>query len=102
MDRRLQEAQGQLQIVQAAWASLAIEGPEAVEQAANGVRTALQSMHTTLLAWQDAPLNASDGNVYFVERHAVEVTTLSERLGTFTSAARVALDNPETSSSGRS
>ncbi len=100
VDRRLQGAHAHLQLVRSAWASLAIEGPEPVEQAANGVRTALQSMHTTLLAWQDAPLNAPDGNVSFVERHAVEVTTLSERLGAFTSAARAALDDVGTSANG--
>ncbi|MDQ0904114.1 hypothetical protein QFZ22_000099 [Streptomyces canus] len=46
-------------------------------------------MHTTLLAWRDS-LGARDRNVNFVERHAVEVTMLSERLGSFTSAARAA------------
>jgi hypothetical protein len=101
VNRRLREAQGHLQLVQATWASLTIEGPQPVEQAANGVRTALHSMHTTLLAWEAAPLNAPDGNVSFVERHAVDAATVAERLGVFTSAARAALDDAKTSDNDR-
>lgn len=89
-DPQLQVAHDRLGEVQAAWAALAVEGPESVEQAANGVKTALHSMHTTLLAWRDSP--EYPGNVTFVERHAVEVTLVSERLGIFTVAARAALD----------
>ncbi|WP_143652599.1 hypothetical protein [Streptomyces sp. 13-12-16] len=93
VDRRLQQAQGQLALAQAAWANLAVEGPEAVEQAARSVYTTLKSTQTTLLAFRDAPADAPDGNVRFVERHAVEVARLSERIGEFTAAARSALDD---------
>ncbi|MGW2112133.1 hypothetical protein [Streptomyces sp. NPDC001948] len=99
-DRRLQIVQDQLVLVQAAWASLAVEGPESVEQAAHGVHLELHSMHTTLLAWRDSS-GSPDRNVNFVERHAVEVTMVSERLGSFTSAARAALDDTELPSSRR-
>lgn len=99
--QRLQTAQDQLVLVQAAWASLAIEGPESVEQAAHSVHLGLHSMHTTLLAWRDSS-GAPDRNVNFVERHAVEVTLVSERLGGFTSAARAALDDTDLPSSRRS
>ncbi len=78
--------------VQAAWAALAVEGPEPVEQAANGVKTALHSMHTTLLAWRDFAEGAPDHNIKFVERHAVEVTRVSERISVFAATARAALD----------
>lgn len=100
VERHMHTAEENLQLVQDAWASLAIEGPEPVEQAANGVRTALQSMRNTLLAWQDSPAN--DRNVPYVERHAVEVTTLTERLNIFTSAARAALDDTANKASARS
>ncbi|MEE1829489.1 hypothetical protein [Streptomyces sp. SP17KL33] len=76
---QLQAAHDSLGEVQGAWAALAIEGPESVEQAANGVKTALHSMHTTLLAWRDSPEYPQ--NVKFVERHAVEVTLVAERIG---------------------
>ncbi|MEU0390273.1 hypothetical protein [Streptomyces chartreusis] len=99
-DRRLQIAQDQLVLVRAAWASLAVEGPESVERAAHSVHLGLHSMHTTLLAWRDSS-GAPDRNVNFVERHAVEVTTVSERLGSFTSVARGALDDTEIPSSRR-
>ncbi|MFJ9147079.1 hypothetical protein ACIRP7_03200 [Streptomyces sp. NPDC102270] len=99
-DRRLQIAQDQLVLVQAAWASLAVEGPDSVEQAAHSVHVGLHSMHTTLLAWRDS-LGAPDLNVNFVERHAVEVTMVSERLGSFTSAARAALDDTDLPSGKR-
>jgi hypothetical protein len=91
VDRQLQVAEAQLQLIRAAWASLAIEGPEPVTQAANGVRTALKSVQTTLLAWQDSP-SSPGGNASFVERHTVDVAALSERLRVFTPAARAALD----------
>lgn len=78
-------------LVQATWAVLAVEGPETVEQAANKVKTALHSMHTTLLAWRDS-VGASDLNVKYVERHAVEVTKVSERISAVATAARAALD----------
>ncbi|MFE2277987.1 hypothetical protein ACFXAE_12150 [Streptomyces sp. NPDC059454] len=93
VDRRLQQAQGQLALAQAAWANLAVEGPEAVEQTARNVYTTLKSTQTNLLAFRDASANAPDGNVRFVERHAVEVARLSERIGEFTVAARSALDD---------
>ncbi|MCX4585225.1 hypothetical protein [Streptomyces sp. NBC_01481] len=93
-DRRLRVAQEQLDVVQAAWASLAVEGPEPVEQAARSVHTGLHSMRTTLLAWRDSA-GAPDRNVSFVERHAVEVTRVSERIGRFTAAARAALDDTD-------
>ncbi|TWF87258.1 hypothetical protein FHX78_114262 [Streptomyces capillispiralis] len=93
VDRRLQQAQDQLALAQAAWANLAVEGPDAVERAARSVYTTLKSMHTTLLALRDTPPDAPDGNVRFVERHAVEVARLSERIGEFTVAARSALDD---------
>ncbi|GAA3908162.1 hypothetical protein GCM10023084_70460 [Streptomyces lacrimifluminis] len=96
-DRRLQVAQEQLAVVQAAWAGLAVEGPEPVEQAAHSVRTGLHSMRTTLLAWRDS-MGAPDLNVTFVERHAVEATRISERIGRFTAAARTALDDTESPS----
>jgi len=99
-DRRLQIAQDQLVLVQAAWAGLAVEGPESVEQAAHGVHPGLHSMHTTLLAWRDSS-GSADRNVNFVEHHAVEVTMASERLGSFTSAARAALDDIERPSDRR-
>jgi len=99
-DRRLQIAQDQLVLVQAAWASLAVEGPEAVEQAAHSVHLGLHSMHTTLLAWRDSS-GAPDRNVNFVERHAVEVTMVSERLGSFTLAARTALEDTDLPSGRR-
>ncbi|MBB1245842.1 hypothetical protein GL263_20125 [Streptomyces durbertensis] len=89
-DRRLRIAQDQLVLVQVAWASLAVEGPDSVERAAHSVHLALHSMHTTLLAWRDS-VGAPDRNVRFVERHAVEVTMVSERLGSFTAEARAAL-----------
>ncbi|WP_200300702.1 hypothetical protein [Streptomyces adelaidensis] len=105
-DQRLQAAQEHLGAVQAAWAALAIEGPESVEQAANGLRTALRSMHTTLLAWRDSAEGAFDHNVPFVERHAVEVTRLAERMGVFTATARAALEeevaSPPPPASGQS
>ncbi|MET7715155.1 hypothetical protein [Streptomyces sp. NPDC005407] len=101
-DRKLQVAQDHLQAVQAAWASLAVEGPESVEQAARSVKTGLHSMHTTLLAWLDSAEGAPDRNVKFVERHAVEVTTLSERIANFTVAARSALDETEAAAAGGS
>jgi hypothetical protein len=88
--RQLQAAHDSLGEVQAAWAALAVEGPESVEQVANGVKTALHSMHTTLLAWRDSPEHPH--NVKFVERHAVEVTLVAERIGTFAATARAALD----------
>ncbi|WP_143166580.1 hypothetical protein [Streptomyces atratus] len=91
-DRRLQVAQERLALVQATCTSLAVEGPASVEQAAHSVHLGLHSMHTTLLAWRDS-LGAPDHNVKFVERHAVEVTMVSERLGSFTSVARAALDD---------
>ncbi|WP_149823989.1 hypothetical protein [Streptomyces tailanensis] len=100
-DRRLQIAQDQLVRVQAAWAALAVEGPDSVEQAAHSVHLGLHSMHTTLLAWRDSS-GAPDRNVNFVERHAVEVTMVSERLGSFASAARAALDDADLPSSRRS
>ncbi|MDT0397399.1 MULTISPECIES: hypothetical protein [Streptomyces] len=93
VDRRLRHAQGQLVLAQAAWANLAVEGPATVEQAARSVYTALKSTQNTLLAFRDSPPNATDGNVLFVERHAVEVARLSERVGEFTAAARSALDD---------
>ncbi|MCL8015915.1 hypothetical protein [Streptomyces sp. AS02] len=88
--RQLQAAHDTLGQAQAAWSALAVEGPDSVEQAANSVKTALHSMHTTLLAWCDSP--AHPHNVKFVERHAVEVTSVSERITGFTTAARAALD----------
>ncbi|MFS8199398.1 hypothetical protein ACLVWQ_11995 [Streptomyces sp. CWNU-52B] len=93
-DRRLRIAQDQLVLVQVAWAGLAVEGPESVEQAAHSVHLGLHSMHTTLLAWRDSS-GAPDRNVDFVERHAVEVTMVSERFGSFTSVARSALDDTD-------
>ncbi|MER6623898.1 hypothetical protein [Streptomyces sp. NPDC000931] len=93
VDRRLQHAQGQLALAQAAWANLAVEGPETVEQASRNVYTTLRSMQTTLLAMRDSPDNGPNGDVPFVERHAVEVGRLSERIGEFTAAARSALDD---------
>lgn len=93
-DRQLRIGQDQLALVQATWAGLAIEGPESVEQAAHSVHLGLHSMHTTLLAWRDSS-GAPDRNVNFVERHAVEVTMVSERLSSFTSAARTALDDTD-------
>ncbi len=95
-DRHLHEAHSALGAVQATWAALAVEGPEPVEQAANAVKTALHSMHTTLLAWRDHAEGAPDHNVGFVERHAVEVTKVSERIGAFTTTARAALDETGT------
>ncbi|MGW3119203.1 hypothetical protein ACWDBW_19010 [Streptomyces sp. NPDC001107] len=92
-DRRLQTAHDNLTAVHAAWAALAVEGPEAVEQLAHCVKTALHSMQTTLLAWRDSAEGAFDRNVKFVERHAVEVTRVSERISAFTAAARAALDD---------
>lgn len=71
-----------------------------MERAAHSVHLGLHSMHTTLLAWRDSS-GAPDRNVNFVERHAVEVTTVSERLGSFTSVARGALDDTEIPSSRR-
>ncbi|MFE2941469.1 hypothetical protein ACFXKG_20755 [Streptomyces sp. NPDC059255] len=100
-DRRLRIAQDQLVLAQAAWAGLTVEGPESVEQAAHSVHLGLHSMHTTLLAWRDSS-GAPDRNVKFVERHAVEVTMVSERLGSFTSAARAALDDTNLPSGRRS
>ncbi|MER5218751.1 hypothetical protein ABT063_52010 [Streptomyces sp. NPDC002838] len=91
-DHHLHDAHDKLGEVQATWAALAVEGPESVEQAANGVKTALHSMHTTLLAWRDSAEGAPDHNVKFVERHAVEVTRVSERIGAFATTARAALD----------
>ena len=91
-DRRLLAAHDHLTAVHAAWAALAVEGPEAVEQLAHGVKTALHSMQTTLLAWRDSAGRAADHHVKFVERHAVEVTRVSERIRAFTAAARDALD----------
>ncbi|MET9667446.1 hypothetical protein ABZY19_18940 [Streptomyces sp. NPDC006475] len=99
-DRKLHVAQDHLRAVQAARASLAVEGPESVEQAAHGVKTGLNSMHTTLLAWRDSAEGAPDHNVTFVERHAVEVTRLAERIGGFTLAARRALDETEAAAAG--
>ncbi|WP_157847706.1 hypothetical protein [Streptomyces violens] len=93
IDRRLQEAHDQLALAQAAWANLAIEGPEPVEQAARSVYTTLRSMHTTLLALRDSPTNTPDGNARFLERHAVEVGRLSERISHFAAVARDALDD---------
>ncbi|CAL9552409.1 hypothetical protein [Streptomyces sp. Tu 3180] len=93
IDRRLQQAQEQLALAQAAWANLAVEGPEPVEQAARSVYTTLKSMQTTLLALRDSPADAPDDGVRLVERHAVEVARLSERIGEFTAAARSALDD---------
>ncbi|WP_328974175.1 hypothetical protein [Streptomyces canus] len=90
-DHQLQVAQEKMGLVQATWAVLAVEGPETVEQAANKVKTALHSMHTTLLAWRDS-VGASDLNVKYVERHAVEVTKVSERISAVATAARAALD----------
>ncbi|MFI9810170.1 hypothetical protein ACIHEJ_38760 [Streptomyces sp. NPDC052301] len=90
-DRQLNVAQVKMGTLQANWAALAVEGPDAVEQAANGVKTALHSMHTTLLAWRDS-VGAADLNVKLVERHAVEVTMVSERISAFAGAARAALD----------
>ncbi len=72
-----------------------------MEQAAHSVHLGLHSMHTTLLAWRDSS-GAPDRNVNFVERHAVEVTMVSERLGSFASAARAALDDADLPSSRRS
>ncbi|MFI0727636.1 hypothetical protein ACH4S9_01235 [Streptomyces sp. NPDC021225] len=95
IDRRLQQAVGQLALARAAWANLAVEGPEAVEQAARSVYTTLRSTETTLLALRDSPENTTDGNARFLERHAVEVGRLSERLSEFTAAARAALDDVE-------
>ena len=80
-------------LAQAAWANLAVEGPATVDQAARSVYTALKSTQNTLLAFRDSPPNAPDSNVLFVERHAVEVARLSERVGEFTAAARSALDD---------
>ncbi|MGY0061476.1 hypothetical protein ACWY4P_33895 [Streptomyces sp. LZ34] len=91
IDRRLQQAHDQLALALAAWANLAVEGPETVEQAARGVYTTLRSTQTTLLALRDTPANAPDGNASFMERHAVEVGRLSERLSEFAAAARAAL-----------
>ncbi|MFJ3197688.1 hypothetical protein ACIPJQ_34285 [Streptomyces griseoviridis] len=99
-DHRLRIARDQLVLVQAAWAGLAIEGPDAVERAAHSVHVSLHSMHTTLLAWRDS-LGAADRNVGLVERHAVEVTLVSERLGGFTAAARAALDDADVPSGRR-
>lgn len=48
IDRRLQHARDQLNVAQAAWATLAVEGPETVEQAARSIYTTLRSMETTL------------------------------------------------------
>lgn len=95
IDRRLQQADDQLALARAAWANLAVEGPETVEQAARSVYTTLRSTQTTLLALHDAPANTPDGNARFLERHAVEVGRLSERLSEFTAAARAALDDTE-------
>ncbi|MFG2276790.1 hypothetical protein ACGFNY_44405 [Streptomyces chartreusis] len=92
-DHHLHDAHAKLGEVQAAWAALAVEGPESVEQAANGVKTALHSMHTTLLAWRDSAVGAPDHNLKFVERHAVEVTRVAERIGAFAATARAALDD---------
>lgn len=89
----MQHAREQLALAQAAWANLAVEGPERVEQVARSVYTTLKSMQTTLLALRDSSANAPDGNVRFLERHAVEVARLSERMGEFTTAARTALDD---------
>lgn len=101
VDRQLRTAQEFLRAVRSARASLAIEGPSSVEQAANGVHTGLQSMNATLLAWQGAPSDASDRNVPFVERHAEEVATSSERLIAFAVAARAALDDIDDEPTGR-
>ncbi|MEU6117120.1 hypothetical protein ABZ840_21595 [Streptomyces sp. NPDC047117] len=76
IDRRLQEAHDQL----------------ALAQAARSVYTTLRSMHTTLLALRDSPADSPDGNARFLERHAVEVGRLSERIGHFAAVARDALD----------
>lgn len=95
IDRRLQDAQGQLALAQAAWANLAVEGPEAVEQAARSVYTKLKSMQTTLLALRDSPEEAPESDSLLFERHAFEVARLSERVGEFTAAARSALDEIE-------
>ncbi|NGO46119.1 hypothetical protein [Streptomyces ureilyticus] len=88
--RQLQAAHDRLGEAHASWSALAVEGPDSVEQAANGVKTALHSMHTTLLAWCDSPEHPH--NIKFVERHAVEVTLVSERISIFAAAARAALD----------
>lgn len=93
--RRLQQADVQLALAQAAWANLAVEGPETVEQAARSVYRALRSTETTLLALLDSPADTEDGNARFLERHAVEVGRLSERLSEFAAAARAALDDVE-------
>ncbi|MFC9427607.1 hypothetical protein [Streptomyces sp. NPDC056987] len=58
-------------------------------------------MHTTLLARRDSS-GAPDRSVEFVERHAVEVTMVSEPLGSFTSAARAALGDTDLPSGRRS
>ncbi|WP_030930619.1 hypothetical protein [Streptomyces sp. NRRL S-646] len=92
-DRRLLAAHDSLTAAHAAWAALAVEGPEAVEQPAHGVKTGLHSTRTTLLAWRDSAESSFDHNVKFVERHAVEVTKVSERISAFTAAARAALDD---------
>ncbi|KJY25227.1 hypothetical protein VR45_39690 [Streptomyces sp. NRRL S-495] len=89
-DRRFQAAQEHSVLLQAAWATLAVKGPEPVEQAYHGVHLGLHSMQSTLLARRDSS-GDRDRNVRYVECHAVEVTMASERLGTFTSAARSAL-----------
>ncbi|WP_030609123.1 hypothetical protein [Streptomyces sclerotialus] len=95
IDRNLQRAHDQLALAQGAWAVLAIEGPEEVEQAARSVYTTLRSMQTTLLALYDAPTGTPDGNARFLERHAVEVGRLSERMSEFAAVAREALDDVE-------
>jgi len=92
-DRRLLAAHDSLTAVHAARAALAVEGPEAVEQLAHGVKAGLHSLQTTLLAWRDSAESSFDHNVKFVERHAVEVTRVSERISAFTAAARAALDD---------
>ncbi|MEZ3178295.1 hypothetical protein KYY02_06105 [Streptomyces pimonensis] len=90
----MQQAQGRMAIAQAAWAKPAVAGPETVEQAARSVYcTTLKSTQTTLLALHDSSAIAPDGNVRFVERHAVGVAQLSERVVEFTAAARSALDD---------
>jgi hypothetical protein len=95
IDHRLRQAHDQLALAQAAWANLAVEGPEPVEQSARSVYTTLQSMQTTLLALRDSPTDAPDRNAGFLERHAVEAGRLSERIGEFAAAARTALDDVE-------
>lgn len=91
VERRLREAEDQLQNARTACAHVAIEGPETVERAARRVYTSLRSMQANLLALADSPENTTHRNASFLEHHAIEVAALSERTREFTAVAREAL-----------